>query len=226
MSVFPDELYQAPRSWAEQAYPKLIHYNEVDKGGHFAAWEQPELFADEVRAASGRCGEGQVRGSAGPGDRRPPPPLDGATGWLNSPPLAMPVRADGSSWWTSGRSRASIGLRTLGYVRAWAERYRDHGLVVVGVHAPEFPFEGDVENVRRAVTSLLRVPYPVAIDSGYAVWRAFANHYWPAVYIADVEGRIRFHHFGEGDYERSELVIQQLLAEAGADGHRSPGSSQ
>ncbi|MFI5050601.1 MAG: redoxin domain-containing protein [Gaiellales bacterium] len=142
------------------------------------------------------------------------PGFDGATGWLNSDPLTaadLRGRVVLVDFWTL---TCINWLRTLGYVRAWAERYRDHGLLVVGVHTPEFPFEGDVENVRRAVTSL-RVPYPVAIDSGYAVWRAFANHYWPAVYIADVEGRIRFHHFGEGAFRECEQVIQRLLGEGG-----------
>jgi hypothetical protein len=107
-------------------------------------------------------------------------------------------------------------LRTLGYVRAWAEKYQDRGLIVVGVHTPEFPFERDVDNVRWAVHEL-GVPYPVALDSKYDVWRAFANHYWPAVYIADAEGRIRHHHFGEGGYDECERVVQQLLREAGRD---------
>ena len=108
-------------------------------------------------------------------------------------------------------------LRTLPYVRAWAERYADQGLVVVGVHTPEFPFERDIENVRRAAKDM-RVDYPIALDSDYATWQAFANHYWPAVYIADAEGRIRHHHFGEGGYAECEMVIQRLLREAGRDG--------
>jgi hypothetical protein len=108
-------------------------------------------------------------------------------------------------------------LRTEAYVRAWAERYADQGLVVVGVHTPEFPFERNVDNVRRAAKDL-RVEYPIALDSDYAIWQAFANHYWPAVYIADAEGRIRHHHFGEGGYAECEMVIQRLLREAGRDG--------
>src|SRR5262249_42391360 len=106
-------------------------------------------------------------------------------------------------------------LRTLGYVRAWAERYADSGLVVVGVHTPEFPFERDEANVRRAVADM-RVTWPVALDPDYAVWRAFANHYWPAVYLADGEGSIRYHHFGEGAYDETERAIQRLLRDAGA----------
>ena len=101
-------------------------------------------------------------------------------------------------------------LRTLPYVRAWAERYRDRGLVVVGVHAPEFGFEHDLDNVRRATTEL-GVGYPVVIDNDFTIWRSFENHYWPALYLVDGEGRVRFHHFGEGAYEESERAIQELL---------------
>ena len=108
-------------------------------------------------------------------------------------------------------------LRTLGYVRAWAEKYESHGLVVIGVHTPEFPFEHDVDNVRWAAKEL-NVEYPIALDPDYAVWRAFNNQYWPAVYIADAEGRIRHHQFGEGGYEECERVIQTLLRETGRDG--------
>ncbi len=145
------------------------------------------------------------------------PGFDGATGWLNSPPLSdadvegKVVLAD---FWTY---TCINWLRTLAHVRAWAERYADHGLVVVGVHTPEFPFERDIDNVRRASKDM-RVDYPIALDSDYAVWRAFANNYWPAVYIADAEGRIRHHHFGEGGYAECEMVIQRLLREAGRDG--------
>src|SRR5262249_2081164 len=107
-------------------------------------------------------------------------------------------------------------LRTLAWVRAWADRYRDDGLVVVGVHTPEFPFERDVDNIRAAVEEM-NITYPVAIDSDYEVWRAFSNHYWPAVYIADAEGEIRHQQFGEGRYDECERVIQQLLRESGRD---------
>jgi thiol-disulfide isomerase/thioredoxin len=144
------------------------------------------------------------------------PGFDGATGWLNSPSLATAdlqgkvVLAD---FWTY---TCINWLRTLAYVRAWAERYADQGLVVVGVHTPEFPFERDVDNVRRAAAEM-RVEYPIALDSDYAVWQAFANRYWPAVYIADAEGRIRHHHFGEGGYAECEMVVQRLLREAGRE---------
>jgi len=105
-------------------------------------------------------------------------------------------------------------LRAIPYVRAWAEKYRDHGLVVIGVHAPEFAFERNVDNVKKAIATL-GIGYPVAIDNEYKIWRAFENEYWPAHYFIDAKGQIRHHHFGEGDYDESEQVIQQLLAEAG-----------
>jgi thiol-disulfide isomerase/thioredoxin len=144
------------------------------------------------------------------------PGFEGATGWLNSPPLTneeLRGKVVLVDFWTY---TCINWLRTLGYVRAWAQRYDDQGLVVVGVHTPEFPFERDVENIRWAVEDM-SVEYPVAIDSDYAVWRAFANHYWPAVYIADAEGQIRHHQFGEGGYEDCERVVQMLLREAGRD---------
>jgi thiol-disulfide isomerase/thioredoxin len=144
------------------------------------------------------------------------PGFDGATGWLNSPPLS-PADLRGKvvlvDFWTY---TCINWLRTLGYVRAWAEKYEDHGLVTVGVHTPEFPFERDVDNVRAAAKDM-RVEYPIALDSEYAVWEAFSNQYWPAVYIADADGRIRHHHFGEGGYEECERVVQQLLRDAGRD---------
>jgi len=145
------------------------------------------------------------------------PGFEGATGWLNSKPLAADdlhgkvVLVD---FWTY---TCINWLRTLGYVRAWHEKYQEHGLVVVGVHTPEFPFERDTDNVRWAAAQQ-RVEYPIALDPEYAVWRAFSNNYWPAVYIADAEGAIRHMHFGEGSYEECEMVIQMLLREAGADG--------
>jgi thiol-disulfide isomerase/thioredoxin len=105
-------------------------------------------------------------------------------------------------------------LRTLPYVRAWDAKYRDHGLVVIGAHTPEFPFEKDIDNVRWAAKEM-DVNYPIAVDSDYGVWRAFDNNYWPAVYVADVKGDIRYHHFGEGAYDETERVIQRLLSESG-----------
>ena len=141
-----------------------------------------------------------------------------ARDWLNSPRL------------TSADLRGKVvvvdfctytcinWLRTLPYVRAWAEKYRQ-GLVMIGVHTPEFPFEHDVENVRRAVRQL-KIDYPVVIDNDYGIWRAFNNQYWPALYFIDARGRIREHQFGEGEYERSEKTIQRLLADAGVSDRR------
>jgi thiol-disulfide isomerase/thioredoxin len=106
-------------------------------------------------------------------------------------------------------------LRTLPYVKAWAEKYRDQGLVVIGVHAPEFAFERDIGNVSKAMRDL-GISYPVAVDNQYAIWRAFRNQYWPAHYFIDATGRIRHHHFGEGGYAESERVIQQLLKKRAA----------
>jgi thiol-disulfide isomerase/thioredoxin len=145
------------------------------------------------------------------------PSFDGATGWLNSDPLTpegLRGRVVLVDFWTY---TCINWLRTAPYVRAWDAKYRGHGLTVIGVHTPEFGFEGIVDNVV-ARTRDFGVEYPVAIDTDYGVWQAFANHFWPAVYIADVEGRIRYHHFGEGEYAMTEMVIQQLLLDAGAEG--------
>jgi thiol-disulfide isomerase/thioredoxin len=134
--------------------------------------------------------------------------------WLNSPPLsaeALKGKVVLVDFWTYSCINC---LRALPYVEAWAQKYKDQGLVVIGVHAPEFAFERDIDNVRKAVGDL-GITYPVAIDNDYAIWRAFDNQYWPAHYFIDAQGRIRHHHFGEGDYDGSERVIQQLLAEAG-----------
>jgi thiol-disulfide isomerase/thioredoxin len=144
------------------------------------------------------------------------PAFDGATGWLNTEPLtpaALRGRVVVVQFWTY---TCINWLRTLPYVRAWAEKYRDQGLVVLGVHTPEFSFEREVENVRGAVESM-GIGFPVALDSDYRIWQAFANHYWPALYFVDPTGHIRHHAFGEGDYDVSERVIQRLLAEAGAE---------
>ena len=142
------------------------------------------------------------------------PSLDGATAWLNSPPLT-PGQLRGKvvlvDFWTYSCINC---LRSLPYIRAWAQKYKDHGLIVIGVHAPEFAFEKDIDNVRRAVHDL-GVTYPVALDDNLKIWQAFNNEYWPAHYFIDAEGRIRHHHFGEGEYDDSERVIQQLLKEAG-----------
>jgi thiol-disulfide isomerase/thioredoxin len=145
------------------------------------------------------------------------PSLHGATGWRNSPPLTagdLRGRVVLVNFWTY---TCINWLRTLPYVRAWSEKYQDHGLVVIGVHTPEFDFEHDLDNVRREVKDL-GVGYPVAVDNDYGIWTAFDNHYWPALYFVDPQGQIRHHRFGEGDYEMSEMVVQQLLTEAGVGG--------
>ncbi len=142
------------------------------------------------------------------------PSLAGAVQWLNSPPLsAQDLRGKVVlvDFWTYSCINC---LRALPYVRAWADKYKDQGLVVIGVHAPEFAFERNVDNVKKAIADL-GIDYPVAIDNNFAIWKAFNNQYWPAHYFIDAQGRIRFHHFGEGEYDKSEQVIQQLLAEAG-----------
>jgi thiol-disulfide isomerase/thioredoxin len=143
--------------------------------------------------------------------------LERANKWLNSPPLtASDLRGKVVliDFWTY---TCINWLRTLPYVRAWAEKYREQGLVVIGVHAPEFAFEKDLNNVRRAVKDV-RIDYPIAVDNDHVIWRAFDNQYWPALYFIDAQGRVRHHHFGEGAYEQSEMIIQELLAEAGKSG--------
>ncbi len=142
------------------------------------------------------------------------PPLSGAVKWLNSPaptPAALKGKVVLIDFWTYSCINC---LRSLPYVEAWAQKYKDQGLVVIGVHAPEFAFERDIGNVGEAVKKL-GITYPVAIDNDYAIWRAMGNQYWPAHYFIDAQGRVRAHHFGEGDYAQSEKIIQQLLAEAG-----------
>jgi cytochrome c biogenesis protein CcdA/thiol-disulfide isomerase/thioredoxin len=142
------------------------------------------------------------------------PSLSGAVEWLNSPPLTaeqLKGKVVLVDFWTYSCINC---LRSIPYVRAWADKYKDQGLVVIGVHAPEFAFEKNVGNVKQAVAKL-KIDYPVAIDNDYAIWRAFNNEYWPADYFIDANGKIRHHFFGEGDYSESEKVIQQLLAEAG-----------
>jgi cytochrome c biogenesis protein CcdA/thiol-disulfide isomerase/thioredoxin len=143
------------------------------------------------------------------------PSLGGAVAWLNSPPLtpqALRGKVVLIDFWTYSCINC---LRALPYVKSWYERYREQGLVVIGVHAPEFAFEKDVGNVTSAVHDL-GITYPVALDNDYAIWQAFNNQYWPAHYFIDAEGRIRAHHFGEGEYAESEEIIRQLLAEAGS----------
>ncbi len=143
--------------------------------------------------------------------------VERADEWLNSPPLtasALRGKVVLVHFWTY---TCINWLRTQPYLRAWAEKYKDKGLVVVGVHTPEFQFEKNIGNVRPRVKAL-RVDYPVAVDSEYVIWRAFNNNYWPAQYFIDAQGRVRHSHFGEGSYEQSEMVIQRLLMETGASG--------
>jgi thiol-disulfide isomerase/thioredoxin len=144
------------------------------------------------------------------------PPLHGATGWLNTEPIT-PVSLRGRpvliEFWTF---TCINWIRTLPYVRAWFEKYRADGLVVVGVHTPEFEVERDIEHVRRAAREM-RIEYPIAVDSDYRIWQAFGNEYWPALYFADADGRIRHHRFGEGAYQELEIILQVLLAAAGSD---------
>jgi cytochrome c biogenesis protein CcdA/thiol-disulfide isomerase/thioredoxin len=155
-----------------------------------------------MSAASGTHGEGEL------------PSLSGATSWLNSAPLtpeALRGKVVVVDFWTYSCINC---LRPLPFVEAWYKKYSNHGLVVIGVHSPEFAFEKNEDNVRRAVSDL-GITYPVALDNDYAIWRAFNNQYWPAHYFIDATGRIRSHHFGEGDYDQSERTIRQLLTEAG-----------
>ena len=150
-------------------------------------------------------------------DQGPMPELSGAIGWLNSTPLnakSLHGKVVLVDFWTY---TCINSLRPLPYVKAWAAKYKESGLVVIGVHTPEFSFEHDPINVENAVHDL-QVAYPVAIDSNYKIWQAFNNQYWPAEYIVDAKGRIRYHHFGEGAYGEVERVIQNLLEENGAGG--------
>jgi cytochrome c biogenesis protein CcdA/thiol-disulfide isomerase/thioredoxin len=142
------------------------------------------------------------------------PPLDGLGPWFNSPALSreqLKGKVVVIDFWTYSCINC---LRSIPYVKAWDQRYRKDGLVVIGVHAPEFAFEREPANVARAIKDF-GIRYPVALDNNYAVWGALENNYWPAHYFVDAQGRVRYHHFGEGDYEGSERVIRQLLAEAG-----------
>ena len=168
-----------------------------------------------IRATVLICGVAVI--ASGAGDEGGMPDLNGAVAWLNSAPLSsksLRGKVVLVNFWTYSCINS---LRELPYIRAWAEKYKDAGLVVLGVHAPEFGFEKDPANVKNAV-SALRIAFPVPIDSNHSIWSAFRNESWPADYFIDGRGRIRYHHFGEGEYERSERVIQTLLKENGATG--------
>jgi thiol-disulfide isomerase/thioredoxin len=170
---------------------------------------RPGLIRSIVHRLAGEAEELPIEGHL--------PSFSGATGWLNSEPLtpeALRGRVVLVDFWTY---TCINWLRTLPYRRAWAAKYADAGLTVIGVHTPEFGFERNIDNVI-ARSRTFGVEYPIAVDSDYGVWEAFANHFWPALYIADAEGRIRYHHFGEGEYAMAEVVVQQLLLDAGAEG--------
>jgi thiol-disulfide isomerase/thioredoxin len=163
------------------------------------------LICTAVAIASGKGDEGRI------------PDLDGAVSWLNSRPLSsksLRGKVVLVNFWTYSCINS---LRELPYIKAWAAKYKDAGLVVIGAHAPEFGFEKDPINVQNAVSDL-RIVFPVPIDSNHAIWSSFHNEYWPADYFIDGKGRIRYHHFGEGEYDKSERVIQALLKENGATG--------
>ena len=181
--------------------------------GALARWSQAGgSIALEQKLLPARLQKMQARRLALPVEGSMPP-LTGAVAWLNSPPITREqlrgkvVLVD---IWTYGCYNCR---NALPYVREWHRKYKDQGLVVVGVHSPEFAYEKNIDNVKRAVDEL-QVSFPVAIDNNHAIWRAFDNRYWPAHYFIDAQGRIRFHHFGEGEYEKSEQVIRQLLEEA------------
>ncbi|MFT4065568.1 cytochrome c biogenesis protein CcdA [Paraburkholderia sp.] len=204
--------------------------SNIANGGVMMAAKTAAGSVDSTAAASGTAGLGgamvassgaMMHASQSASGDAPPlpvegvlPSLNGAVQWLNSPPLSVQglrgkvVLVD---FWTYSCINC---LRSLPYVKAWADKYKDQGLVVIGVHAPEFAFERNIDNVKKA-THDLGIDYPVAIDNNYAIWRTLNNQYWPAHYFVDAQGRIRYHHFGEGDYAQSEKVIQQLLTEAG-----------
>jgi Thioredoxin like C-terminal domain len=183
----------------------------IDQGGGTATASPPATRPGLIRSFAHRLAgdalELPVEGHL--------PAFEGATGWLNSAPLTprgLRGRVVAVDFWTY---TCINWLRTLPYRRAWDEKYRALGLTLIGVHTPEFGFERDVDNIV-ARSKGFGVDYPIAIDSDYGVWGAFSNHFWPALYIADAEGRIRYHHYGEGEYAMSEMVIQQLLTDAGA----------
>ena len=185
----------------------------------------PALFLATLLTTAGACPQVSAQDDIVSQQTAPPvnrlpiegnfPSLGGPTTWLNSPPLTAkslrgkPVLID---FWTY---TCVNWRRTLPYLRAWAEKYKQQGLVVIGVHTPEFDFEKNLDNIRQAATEM-GVPYPIAVDSDRKIWQAFNNEYWPALYLIDAQGHIRYHQFGEGEYARSEEVIQQLLTEAGS----------
>jgi thiol-disulfide isomerase/thioredoxin len=195
--------------WGTNLFTKVSIVNTAKAGEHLIGAFDPEMPA--VLAASAH--ESQTRLA----DEGPLPDLGGSIGWLNSAPLnrkSLRGKVVLVDFWTY---TCINSLRPLPYVKSWAAKYKDVGLVVIGVHTPEFSFEKERVNVENAVRDL-KVTYPVAIDSNYRIWQAFDNEYWPAQYLIDGKGRIRYHHFGEGEYGEFERVIQELLKENGAIG--------
>lgn len=186
----------------------------------FSSAKNPAPVLDGTQVSSTSHDEPQLYRSTLPVEGLAPP-LDGAVEWLNSAPLTMEqlrgkvVLVD---FWTYSCINC---IRTVPYVRAWAEKYKDKGLVVIGVHTPEFAFEKKIDNVSKAVESF-KIGYPVAIDNDYKIWRAYSNNYWPAHYLIDSNGKIRYHHFGEGNYRKTEQAIQDLLHEAGIQAAAEP----
>jgi cytochrome c biogenesis protein CcdA/thiol-disulfide isomerase/thioredoxin len=187
----------------------------IDRIAPRSAGAEPATRMAALGADADATAQGVMNVDTGPADEGRLPALSGAVTWLNSPPLtaqALRGRVVLVDFWTYSCINC---LRSLPYVKSWYQHYRDQGLVVIGVHSPEFAFEKDVANVTRAVHDL-GVQYPVAVDNDYAIWKAFDNHYWPAHYFIDAQGRIRGHHFGEGDYAESEQLLRKLLRDAGA----------
>src|SRR5271166_5643285 len=173
---------------------------------NFVFWiSATALISGVVAIASGTRDEGRM------------PDLEGAVAWLNTAPLnskSLRGKVVLVNFWTYSCINS---LRELPYLKAWAANYKDAGLVVIGVHTPEFGFEKVPANVKAAVADL-GIEFPVPVDSDHSVWSAFGNEYWPANYLIDARGRVRYHHFGEGDYEKSERVIRELLRENGGAG--------
>ncbi|HEV7605738.1 MAG TPA: cytochrome c biogenesis protein DipZ [Steroidobacteraceae bacterium] len=189
-----------PESQPEAGGAMMAANTGPDKGGNEA------MAGGAMMSSSHGTGQDAVEGEM--------PPLAGATGWLNSQPLTregLRGKVVVIDFWTYSCINC---LRALPYINAWYSHYKDSGLVIIGVHSPEFAFEKDTDNVRQAVAKF-GIQYPVALDNDYAIWKAFNNQFWPAHYFIDAKGQIRGHHFGEGKYERSERTIRKLLTEAG-----------
>jgi thiol-disulfide isomerase/thioredoxin len=188
--------------------------------GTIAAIAATQLIGDSLANATAEdktMAQKILTATLRPAEEGEMPSFGGATAWLNTQPIsATDLRGKVVlvQFWTY---TCINWLRTLPYIRAWAAKYKGQGLVVIGAHSPEFGFEKNLDNVRQAVMDM-RIAYPVAVDSDFAIWRAFNNQYWPALYFVDARGHIRHHQFGEGDYEQSELILQQLLAETGSGG--------